>query len=74
MQFSIAFVGDTDITMPHEHSKTAMSGPRASANMLCLKNRDAAKRLFLTTWRKRPQQQNCLRRGHFLTRVVLSGE
>jgi hypothetical protein len=48
MQFCLGFVGETDITMPHEHSKTAMTGPRATRQQA--KHKETAtppKRLFL---------------------------
>jgi hypothetical protein len=47
MQLCLGVDGDTDITMPQEHSKTATPGPRASSQKTKPKRKcDTPKRLF----------------------------
>jgi len=75
MQLDLGAVGDTDITMPHEHSNTDMPGPETTHWKLSPMHRWRRQASsFLSTWRESGQQQNGLNRGHFLAATVRAGE
>ncbi len=58
-------VGETDMTIPQAHSKTAISGPELNPNPPSLPTgRLCARLYFLTTCQKAGLQQNDSKRGN----------